>query len=68
MRVVPDVLNNSVPITTIQKFARKSWRYMGAYEKGLEGRIAEWAVKKYKSHHWLPGKINKFFEIENYCT
>ncbi|CAB4419561.1 unnamed protein product [Rhizophagus irregularis] len=31
----------SVPITTIRKFARKSWRYMDAYNKGLEGRNAE---------------------------
>ena len=37
---------------------------MGAYEKGLEGRIAEWAVKKYKSHHWIPDNINEFFETE----
>ena len=31
----------SVPVTTICKFARKSWRYMDAYNKGLEGRAAE---------------------------
>jgi len=49
VRVIPEVLN-SIPITTIRKFARKSWRYMDAYDKGLEGRMAGWAVKKYKSH------------------
>jgi len=43
LREIPKVLD-SVPVTTIRKFARKSWRYMDAYEKGLEGRIAEWAV------------------------
>ncbi|CAJ0762844.1 18952_t:CDS:2 [Entrophospora sp. SA101] len=35
-----------------------------AYEKGLEGRIAEWVVKKYKSHRWIPDNINEFFETE----
>ena len=49
MKKVPEVLV-SVPITSIRKFARKSWRYMDAYDKGLEGKTAEWAVNKYKSH------------------
>jgi len=35
---------------------------MDAYDKGLEGRMAEWAVKKYKSHRRLPDNINEFFE------
>ena len=39
VRVIPEVLN-SIPITTIRKFAKKSWRYMDAYDKGLEGRMA----------------------------
>ena len=66
VRVIPEVLN-SIPITTIRKFARKSWRYMDAYDKGLEGRMAEWAVKKYKSHRRLPDNINEFF-IKSYVT
>ena len=53
MKRVPEVLR-SVPLTTIHKFACKSWRYMDAYNKGLEGRTAEWAVNKYKSHRRLP--------------
>ncbi|CAG8646640.1 4909_t:CDS:2, partial [Paraglomus occultum] len=61
VKVIPEVLN-SIPITTIRKFARKSWRYMDAYDKGLEGRMAEWAVKKYKSHRRLPDNVNEFFE------
>ena len=35
---------------------------MDAYDKGLEERIAEWAVKKYKSHRRLPDNINEFFD------
>ena len=58
---VPEVLI-SVPVTTIYKFARKSWRYMDAYNKGLEGRTAEWAVSKYKSHHWLPDNIERIMD------
>ena len=57
MRKVPEVLI-SVPITTIRKFARKSWRYM----EGLEGRTAEWAVNKYKSHRRLPENIERLMD------
>jgi hypothetical protein len=60
---IPEVLN-SVPITTVRKFARKSWRYMDAYDKGLEGRVAEWAVSKFKSHRRLPENIERIIEIE----
>ncbi|PKC07749.1 hypothetical protein RhiirA5_479009 [Rhizophagus irregularis] len=58
---VPEVLVG-VPITTIRKFARKSWRYMDAYNKGLEGRTAEWAVNKYKSHRRLPENIERLMD------
>ncbi|GES98821.1 hypothetical protein PHYBLDRAFT_144584 [Rhizophagus clarus] len=61
MKRVPEVLV-SVPITTIRKFARKSWRYMDAYDKGLEGRTAEWAVSKYKSHRRLHENIENLME------
>ena len=38
-------------------------KVMYAYDKGLEGRMAEWAVKKYKSQRRLPDNINnEFFE------
>ncbi|CAG8696455.1 4059_t:CDS:1, partial [Funneliformis caledonium] len=40
LKHIPKTLN-SVPIMTIQKFARKSWRYMDAYDRGLEGRTAK---------------------------
>ena len=48
-----------MPITTIRKFVHKSWRYMDAYNKGLEGRAAEWAVSKYKSHRRIPENIEE---------
>ncbi|CAG8716576.1 21856_t:CDS:2 [Rhizophagus irregularis] len=40
IKQVPEVLI-CVSVTTICKFACKSWRYMDAYNKGLEGRTAE---------------------------
>uniref|UniRef100_U9T1L9 Uncharacterized protein n=2 Tax=Rhizophagus irregularis TaxID=588596 RepID=U9T1L9_RHIID len=52
----------SVSVTTIRKFARKSWKYMDAYNKGLEGRTAEWAVNKYKSHRRLPENIERIMD------
>jgi hypothetical protein len=58
LKLIPEVLVN-VPVTTIRKFARKSWRYMDAYDKGLEGRTAEWAVNKYRSHRRLPENIER---------
>jgi len=35
---------------------------MDAYNKGLEGRTAEWAVNKYKSHHQLPDNIERLMD------
>ena len=46
---VPQALD-SVDITTIRKFAQKSWRYMQLYREGLTGKLAEYACKKFKSH------------------
>lgn len=54
----------SVPVSKIRKFARKSWRYMDAYNRGLEGRIAEWAVNKYKTHRRLPENVEKQIDFE----
>jgi len=61
LKLIPEVLV-SVPITTIRKFARKSWRYMDAYSRGLEGRTAEWAVNKYKLHRRLPENIERIMD------
>ena len=55
-KTVPEALG-SVDIITIRKFARKAWRYMDAYRKGLTPSAAEFAVKKYKSHRRIPENI-----------
>ncbi|CAG8750974.1 3309_t:CDS:1, partial [Funneliformis caledonium] len=61
LKQVPKVLI-SIPITTIHKFACKSWRYMNTYDKGLEGRAAKWTVNKYKLHCRLPEGIEKLIK------
>ena len=35
---------------------------MGAYEKGLSGKQAAWASKKYRGHHVLPEIIHNKLE------
>uniref|UniRef100_U9TZ17 Tc1-like transposase DDE domain-containing protein n=1 Tax=Rhizophagus irregularis (strain DAOM 181602 / DAOM 197198 / MUCL 43194) TaxID=747089 RepID=U9TZ17_RHIID len=55
-KMVPDALN-SVPLIQIRKYARRSWRFMDAYKKGLKGIEALYAVKKYKSHRRIPNNV-----------
>jgi hypothetical protein len=54
----------SVPVMIIRKFACRSWRYMDAYDKSLEGRAAEWAVNKFKSHRCISENIERAIEKE----
>jgi len=55
-KIVPEALD-SVSLITIHRFAQKSWRYMDIYRKGITGKMAEFAVKKYKSHRRVPDNI-----------
>ncbi|RIA79587.1 hypothetical protein C1645_840337 [Glomus cerebriforme] len=43
-RTVPLALA-SVPLTTIRRYARKAFRYMDVYRKGLTGKAAEFLLK-----------------------
>jgi hypothetical protein len=45
---------NQVPLSQIRVFARKSYRYIDAYRKGLDAKQAEYAVKHYKRHRVIP--------------
>ncbi|KAH7903517.1 hypothetical protein BJ138DRAFT_1020499, partial [Hygrophoropsis aurantiaca] len=51
---------DSVPLATI--FAMRSRRFIDAYQKGLSGTQAAWAVKKYRGHRVLPENIMKEFD------
>jgi len=44
-------------LTTVYRFSTRSCRFMDAYEKGLDGKQAMWASKKYQGHRVLPEKI-----------
>jgi Txe/YoeB family toxin of Txe-Axe toxin-antitoxin module len=39
--------------TLLRKYARTSWRWMGAYEKGLKGVQAAWAVRLCSKHRGI---------------
>jgi len=59
-QIVPKALD-SISIKQIRAYARKSYRYMDAYRKGLNAKQTEYAVKKYKRHRTIPQSI--FHEI-----
>ncbi|KIK78301.1 hypothetical protein PAXRUDRAFT_164355, partial [Paxillus rubicundulus Ve08.2h10] len=41
------------------RFANRSSRFIDAYHKGLNGKQAAWANKKYRGHRVLPDSILK---------
>jgi hypothetical protein len=55
----------SIPLTMMRKFATRSRRFMDAYEKGLNGKQAAWASRKYRGHRVLPNDILEELEKEN---
>ena len=56
---------DEVPISFFRKAARKSFRYIDAYDKGLTPDQVEFAVKKYRGHRGLPPSWKK--EIDFFC-
>ncbi|KIJ50195.1 hypothetical protein M422DRAFT_246031 [Sphaerobolus stellatus SS14] len=58
--LIPQILN-SVDVKLIRKFFRKTWRYLDAYEKGLDAQQAAFAVKIYKSHRRI-GAVSEVLE------
>ncbi|KAF8161627.1 hypothetical protein B0H34DRAFT_796383 [Crassisporium funariophilum] len=47
----------AVPLKSMRKFANQLRRFMDAYERGLNGRQAAWAARKYRGHRVLPAGI-----------
>ena len=41
---------NACPVDVIWHFFNQSWRFMDAYQRGLTGKAAKWAVHQQKSH------------------
>jgi hypothetical protein len=47
----------AIPLDTMRRFANRSSRFMDAYSRGLNGRQAAWAARKYRGHRVLPATI-----------
>jgi len=58
---VPQVLK-AINISHIRAYHRRAWRYIDAYGKGLDGRVADWAVKKYRSHRKVSANVDQMIE------
>lgn len=56
LKTVPEALA-SVSLAEIRRYARKAFRWMDIYRKGLTGATAEYAVKKYRSHRRVPDNV-----------
>jgi len=48
---------DGIPLQMMRKFATHSRRFMDAYDRGLNGKQAAWAARKYRGHHILPPDI-----------
>ena len=55
-RNVLDALE-AIPLISIRRFYTRAHRFMDAYRRGLSGKQAAWAAKKYHSHRVLPNDI-----------
>ena len=47
----------SIPLPMMRKFATRSRRFLDAYDRGLNGKQAAWAARKYRGHRVLPQDI-----------
>ena len=41
---------DACPVDVIHQFFNHFWHFMDTYQRGLIGKVAEWAVHKQKSH------------------
>ena len=56
---------DEIPIATVRRWFRLTDRFRDSYKRGLSGRLAEFAVRKYKSHRRLPATVaNEELEAE----
>jgi hypothetical protein len=44
----------AIPLVSMRRFATCSLRFVDAYQRGLDGALAAWAARKYRSHRVLP--------------
>ncbi|EPS93136.1 hypothetical protein FOMPIDRAFT_49824 [Fomitopsis schrenkii] len=48
---------DAIPVESIRRFFIRAHRFMDAYRRGLSGKQAAWASKKYRGHRVLPDSI-----------
>ncbi|EJF55475.1 hypothetical protein DICSQDRAFT_73804 [Dichomitus squalens LYAD-421 SS1] len=48
---------HAVPLACMRRFSTRALRFADAYTKGLNGKQAAWASRKYKSHRVIPETI-----------
>ncbi|EDR04580.1 uncharacterized protein LACBIDRAFT_330517 [Laccaria bicolor S238N-H82] len=48
---------DSISLAQMRRFSNRSQKFMDAYVKGLNGRQAAWAARKYKGHRVLPDSL-----------
>ena len=46
-------------LALIRRYARTAWRWVDAYNKGLDGVLAAWAVRKSKCHRFVTGEVDR---------
>lgn len=51
-------------LTITFRFATRARRFVDAYAKGLDGKEAVWATKKYKGHRVLPNSIMQELDLQ----
>ncbi|KIJ33012.1 hypothetical protein M422DRAFT_183718, partial [Sphaerobolus stellatus SS14] len=44
---------DACPVDVIRWFINRAWRFTAAYQGGLTGKAAAWAVRKFKGHHTI---------------
>ncbi|KIJ31504.1 hypothetical protein M422DRAFT_185786, partial [Sphaerobolus stellatus SS14] len=53
---------DACPMDVIHRFINCSWRFTPAYQGGLTGKAAAWAIRKLKGHHTISNAA--FISIE----
>jgi hypothetical protein len=48
---------DSISLVMMRRFANQLLRFMNAYDRGLNGRQAAWASRKYCGHRVLPNDV-----------
>ncbi|EJF65542.1 hypothetical protein DICSQDRAFT_51379, partial [Dichomitus squalens LYAD-421 SS1] len=59
---------DTIPLLTIRRFYTRAHRFMDAYRRGLNGKQAAWAAKKYHSHRVLPNDILEELDREGIAS